>query len=173
MSGLCFKSGCGEPNYCKGYCKRHYDRLRRTGSPDDSDYTKTVAANRALRRQGRQICCKCKQDKHFEAFANSKTTSCGKHTECRECVADNKRVLNYGLTRQEFDALVIKQGSKCAICLTTFSTTFDTHVDHCHTTGRVRGLLCNGCNTGLGQFRDNPLFLSSAIDYLKGSNQWN
>lgn len=41
------------------------------------------------------------------------------------------------------------------------------HIDHCHTTGRVRGHLCNNCNKGLGHFKDNPDTLLKAIEYLK------
>jgi hypothetical protein len=40
-------------------------------------------------------------------------------------------------------------------------------VDHCHTTGKVRGLLCSTCNTALGSFQDNPAYLKAAIHYLE------
>lgn len=64
------------------------------------------------------------------------------------------------------------QGNKCAICgkeiyLFGSKKSNTAHVDHDHITGKVRGLLCQECNTGLGKFRDNPLFLANAIKYLE------
>ena len=56
----------------------------------------------------------------------------------------------YGLTSTEFDYLVTMQENKCAVCNQEFIKT--PHVDHCHTTGRVRGLLCQSCNTTLGKY---------------------
>lgn len=56
------------------------------------------------------------------------------------------------------------QSGRCAICHDQFEKR--PHVDHCHTTGTVRGLLCHLCNVGLGAFRDNTKRLQSAIDYL-------
>lgn len=76
----------------------------------------------------------------------------------------------YKMTVAEFDALVIGQGSVCAICheepQPDRSGRTGWHVDHCHDTGAVRGLLCSRCNTGLGKFRDNAEFLRAAADYL-------
>ena len=69
----------------------------------------------------------------------------------------------YGLDAEAYDAMVKDQAGCCKICGCTLSTP---HVDHCHKTGKVRGLLCTNCNTGLGQFKDNPKFLEAAIDYL-------
>jgi hypothetical protein len=43
-------------------------------------------------------------------------------------------------------------------------------VDHCHASGRLRGLLCSRCNTGLGMFRDRPELLAEAIEYLKAQH---
>lgn len=45
-------------------------------------------------------------------------------------------------------------------------------LDHCHETGEIRGLLCNNCNLGLGNFRDNPTFLREAIRYLQDFEAW-
>lgn len=70
----------------------------------------------------------------------------------------------YGLTHKEYDGMFKSQGGKCKICGNKFD--YRLHVDHCHTTGKVRGLLCRGCNTGLGQFQDDPRILREAINYL-------
>jgi hypothetical protein len=66
-----------------------------------------------------------------------------------------------------------KQGHVCAICggRNTYSCTkkvdYDLYVDHCHSTGKVRGLLCNHCNRGIGLFKDDISNLERAILYLK------
>lgn len=74
----------------------------------------------------------------------------------------------YGVTKDYLLALYEKQQGKCAICGDEPKTMRGLHVDHCHTTGAVRGLLCHGCNTGIGALKDDPALLSKAISYLKG-----
>ena len=69
----------------------------------------------------------------------------------------------YGITRTDHTAMLLKQDGRCAVCGCEDKLV----VDHDHATGEVRGLLCNGCNVGLGQFRDNPYLLARAADYLK------
>lgn len=69
----------------------------------------------------------------------------------------------YGLTPEQFDALLAEQGLLCPICLKRPAV----HVDHDHSTGRVRGILCEMCNGGLGQFRDNTTTIENAIAYLE------
>jgi hypothetical protein len=73
----------------------------------------------------------------------------------------------YGLTQTDWDALFYRQGFCCAICA-THDLDYDGvwHTDHCHDTGRVRGILCLGCNTGIGQLKHNVTNLSNAIQYL-------
>ena len=84
--------------------------------------------------------------------------------------ARRARVLRreYGITLEQWNAMRTDQENRCAICRELFVKT--PHVDHCHRTGRVRSLLCTGCNTGLGSFRENPDFMAAAITYLKRFN---
>jgi hypothetical protein len=64
-----------------------------------------------------------------------------------------------------------EQDNKCAICKSdNLMHRTKWHVDHCHETGKIRGLLCTLCNVGLGSFKDNKEFLKCAIEYLDGSN---
>ncbi len=71
----------------------------------------------------------------------------------------------YGLTLEMYDELLASQDGCCAICR-DFSRGRPLHVDHCHTTGRVRGILCFTCNTALGKFRDSRDLLQKADQYL-------
>lgn len=74
----------------------------------------------------------------------------------------------YGVTLEEYDLMLNKQGSRCLICnrhQTEVKIPFG--VDHDHKTGRIRGLLCNKCNQGLGLFNDDINILLKAIKYLK------
>lgn len=73
----------------------------------------------------------------------------------------------FGITVEQFDAALAAQGGRCAICDTDNPGTRTWHVDHCHETKRVRGLLCKSCNHGLGLFRDNPGTLLAAERYLQ------
>lgn len=60
-----------------------------------------------------------------------------------------------------------KQNSRCAICGRRFEFAGKPHLDHCHRTKKVRGLLCSACNKGLGLFRDDVAVLEAAIAYLR------
>lgn len=76
------------------------------------------------------------------------------------------RKTKYGLTLAQFDAMLVAQGFECAICSTPLTDGRRTSVDHCHATGKVRGLLCGHCNSGLGFFKDSPDKLFAAATYL-------
>ena len=71
----------------------------------------------------------------------------------------------YGISLADYDILLNKQDGVCLICGQKDLDKF-LAVDHCHETGRIRGLLCNGCNSGLGHFKDDPELLKRAILYL-------
>ena len=78
------------------------------------------------------------------------------------------RLAAYGMTPEDVTQMLSDQYSACAICWRHLELA-DVNVDHCHTTGEVRGILCKRCNSGLGFFRDNQRYLASAIEYLKAS----
>lgn len=69
----------------------------------------------------------------------------------------------YGITLEQWDRMLIRQGGLCAICE---KPTPDLHVDHCHDSGNVRALLCHKCNRGLGLFEDDADLLRAAARYL-------
>jgi hypothetical protein len=75
----------------------------------------------------------------------------------------------YGITQDQFNQMLVDQNNMCKICSTEFKSTKDTHIDHCHDTNIVRGLLCNNCNLALGQFNDNTDNMDNAIKYLLNS----
>jgi len=76
--------------------------------------------------------------------------------------------LTYGISLTEFENLLVNQNSKCLICLDAFLSDSDACIDHDHRTNQIRGLLCRSCNRGVGYFRDNPIFLRKAAEYLDG-----
>lgn len=76
---------------------------------------------------------------------------------------DAYRLRTYGITPEEYAARIASQDGRCAICRQPM---VKPHVDHDHATGVVRGILCGGCNAGIGNFADDPLRLEAAIRYL-------
>lgn len=74
----------------------------------------------------------------------------------------------YDLSPSGYSAMLLAQGGACAVCGATDPGIWqDFPVDHDHMTGSTRGLLCSSCNTGIGQFRDDPMLLRAAADYLE------
>lgn len=77
------------------------------------------------------------------------------------------RAKMYKVTKEFLVDMHEKQQGKCAICGEIPKSERGLHVDHCHTTGAVRGLLCHGCNTGIGALKEDAEILSNAIKYLR------
>ena len=71
----------------------------------------------------------------------------------------------YGLSMQDYDAMVAQQGGVCAICKRQPDRPL--FVDHCHASGKVRGLLCHPCNAAIGFMRDDDIVAAAATDYLR------
>jgi hypothetical protein len=124
-------------------------------------------------------CVLCVTSKDSSEFSRNPSAKRGHDLKCMACrnrlrrgnreVEGRKYVLKqYGLTVEEYKEMLSSQKGCCAIC-TVHEDTQKTnlHVDHCHTTGKVRGLLCTKCNAGLGMFNDDTSNLTEAIHYLR------
>ena len=111
-------------------------------------------------------CKKCCYEKELEYYKNPEN-----RLKKRKSTIKRK----YNLDFNQYELMMIAQGSSCKICDKILSENgskdVKPHVDHCHTTGSVRGILCSYCNTMLGVFKDNPEYFQRAIDYLKGTNE--
>ena len=76
----------------------------------------------------------------------------------------------YGITLEQEQEIKNAQNNQCPICKSGLGEGHKTHIDHCHTTGRVRGILCHACNVLLGHARESVDILQSAQAYLKKYN---
>lgn len=72
----------------------------------------------------------------------------------------------YGVTEKQFFKMIQEQEHKCSICEDKI-TEIKSHIDHCHSTGKVRSLLCSKCNQGIGLFNEDQERMASAINYLR------
>lgn len=132
-------------------------------------------------------CSKCKQEKESTFFCNDARRKLGKSSHCLDCmkarsakfrklfpekaeksVRSSQLKKKYGLTPAEYDLLFSSQKGLCAICGELSDRRLD--VDHCHTSGKIRALLCRYCNLGIGNFKDSIYKLLKAVDYLKEHN---
>lgn len=127
-------------------------------------------------------CSSCGYALVHQAFNTAPRNRDGLEAKCKHCKAAglrdrrargyrsdprslraSKLKSRYGLSLGQWDEMVIAHGGRCAIC---DKPSPDIHVDHCHRTGAIRGLLCPPCNKGLGHFKDDVDRIMSAVAYL-------
>lgn len=75
-----------------------------------------------------------------------------KYPERRQILREGVLRKKYGIGQMEYDAILASQNGQCGMCLKPYTSTKDFHVDHDHSTGKIRGILCFKCNTNLGWF---------------------
>jgi len=146
----------------RGYCQYHYDRQRRYGD---------------LTTRPKQLTCEdCNQVFDVRRTGNLPVVcdSCFTKRHRAKQRADRRRKglwELYKMTLDDYKKMHEEQQGKCLICNQKTKGRGEKKnqlaVDHCHETGKIRGLLCNYCNTGLGLFRDDMQLLKKAINYLK------
>lgn len=124
-------------------------------------------------------CSRCKETKPLSEFGKRGTHSPGKSTKpgkigsyqcyckpCRKQMDYERNIQRYGITLDEFNELLAAQDMKCAICRKEVEGDTRLHIDHDHTTGAVRGLLCSPCNLFIGMADEDPDILRRAAEYL-------
>lgn len=138
-------------------------------------------------------CTQCKVRKLLSDFYKDKMHKDGHHSCCKKCFckrtnaykAKNKqkaKTVNrdlhlrktFGIDSEQYKEILLRQHGVCAVCNKPETSMYrgklrHLSVDHCHGTGKVRGLLCNDCNIALGWFKDDISRLESAIRYLESS----
>jgi hypothetical protein len=86
--------------------------------------------------------------------------------EFRKKEQAKRRKNKYGISNEAFIQLIEKQNNKCAGCLIEFKDDGERHLDHCHKTGAIRGLLCRNCNLAVGNAQDSIAILIRLTEYL-------
>lgn len=144
-----------------------------------------------------RVCTRCEQPKPLSGFHRSGTKKDRLQSRCKVCQATQakawkkahpertkatskawqsnnvprrfERILRvlYGITVEDWARMFNTQKGLCEICMVGLGFDRTTHVDHCHKTGKVRGLLCADCNKGLGAFSDQPEVLRYAALYVE------
>lgn len=149
----CSEPDCLEAVKAKGLCKMHYARLLRHGHTRFPD-----------RKTPPKPCSITGCENH--AYAKG---MCNQHY-ARERNFSGK----YGITPMQHAEMLAAQSGVCAVCLGAPKSVngksgkiTDFNIDHCHATGKVRGLLCSHCNRGIGMLQDSPEILRSAAAYLE------
>jgi hypothetical protein len=133
-----------------------------------------------------KICRKCNTKKPLSDFRKKIDGKYGVGAQCKLCInlmqapnkphrhlvgKDRQLYKKYGVTSIEVENIKRQQNYKCAICHNFFKNKTSTHIDHCHDSKKVRGILCFSCNVGLGHFKDSQDNLKSAQNYLKRYSQ--
>lgn len=130
-------------------------------------------------------CTKCKETKPTSRFKKDKTRPDGASSWCKRCHAKDVKkyqlknkekiikykkkynVKQYGITIDDYNEMYQRQGGKCWICEKKFDTLC---IDHCHDTGKIRKLICQKCNSGIGFLKDNAYLAAKAFIYLYENN---
>jgi hypothetical protein len=172
----CSVGECTREHVALGYCKLHYRRFKKWGDPLATAWTvvKPEETDRA--------CNECGETKALEDFPKDKRGAAGRKRVCKSCTAsyvkdwaskNNDRVRSNqraAFVRRKYgEAGVavlnrILAGEACEVCGEVRERMA---IDHCHTTGKVRGLLCSNCNTALGLTGENVDRLRTLIKYLE------
>jgi hypothetical protein len=186
----CSQESCLNPTHARGWCATHYDRARLSdGSIGDTTFDVITLCLECCSPTGtsKRFCPSCvktispevrrKKYKQFH-YAQDRPNYAARN-KARVVSPEEARFYNlkynYGITYEQYLEINDAQGNSCAICGTAepLTPTGRLHIDHDHETGEVRGLLCMGCNTGIGHLKDNIEVLKSAITYLERSKKSN
>lgn len=160
---------------CRNLRVSELTRAARAAAPPQSELAARRRENRTLGRQGVKRCRTCGSVLPLSDFgkASIKDGWVGYQSSCRSCEAPKLRSRTirrrYGISDERYAQLLEAQSGVCAVCSgssTRRGKSISLSVDHNHSTGRIRGLLCSLCNTGIGLLDDDPTTLGKMLAYL-------
>jgi len=163
--GDCWFPGCDKKVQSRGLCNGHYEQERRGKElrPLRSFVPGGAVCHCGKRAKARGLC-----QEHYDA---QRTLEGTRHGTLEQRRARSLR-FHYGMTVEQYDALLEEQEGVCAICRSECKSGRHLAVDHDHETRENRGLLCANCNTAVGLMEDNPDLLIAAAKYLN-ARSWN
>jgi hypothetical protein len=173
LSDVTYGFSCPVCNKLRNYDKKaSFVKAKKNNAPCVSCSNSIKAGGRGnLYHDNSKICTTCGIIKQLSEFFSYES---GYHHSCCKICSKSKsqkyhkntyRFSKYGINKEQYNIMMLNQDGKCKICEKELHE--EIHIDHNHTTGKVRGILCGKCNKGLGQFNDNIEFLTNAINYLK------
>ena len=124
-------------------------------------------------------CGKCKITKPLSEFNKREASKDKLQNYCRDCQKDymggGEYMLqrDYGISLDDKRRMIDEQNGVCFTCKQPFTSTTSTHVDHCHNSLKIRGILCSNCNTTLGLVKESTTTLHNMINYLEQHAQEN
>lgn len=167
----CEFPGCERRHEAQGLCPGHLYQQKK-GRPLVALAQRLKTTDRD--EQGRKLCRLCGEWLSEESFYVNPKPKDGLHNRCIRCARDEKLFRDYGITTEDYEALLDQQGHACKICRRPEQTGKQLSIDHDHACcpGRkscgkcIRGLLCNRCNMGIGYLGEDVARLRAAVDYL-------
>lgn len=157
---ICKINNCDKIYHAKGLCRKHYIKFKKYGDP-------LIVINNV---EHNGICSI--KDCNNKYYAKNYCEHHYNYTPVKKKARKKYNLKMYNLTPEEYEQMLKNQDNKCAICNNYQTTTKpngeirDLDVDHNHKTGKIRGLLCGSCNTGLGLLKEDVLILQNVIKYL-------
>lgn len=114
----------------------------------------------------------CKWGHYLRWVGTNNCVACDERVrEERRTKTKEIRILKlYGITLSEREEMAKAQGNSCKICRISFEDAAAMHIDHCHTSGRVRGLLCSKCNQAIGLLQEDPEIIREAARYIEAAS---
>lgn len=164
---MCIIDNCSTEIYARGLCYSHYRKSMRAGTLDSVGLPKAPAHRLSEKDPVAQtaLCEIC-------GPTVTEMTKSGPACKARESHykrGPRERFNKHGVSSSQKRALLEEQDFLCKLCAREISFQFSC-VDHCHETGRVRGVLCRSCNLGLGHFGDTREGLLRVLAYLEGNS---
>lgn len=173
------------PEYKRAHYAKHKERyLKRASSRYLDNKSEILAKSKSFYESNRELVLSRNRERRSWATPGGRATQKAYYDKNKDkikaykkeyksrnatIIAQRVALKKYGITPEDKAAMFDRQGGRCAICLDVLVPrgTGGMSIDHCHETGDVRGLLCRGCNQGLGHFRDSEAALENAIKYLR------